>query len=181
MGREPRKPDDWTCPVCPEHGDLAQLAGEPQPGECPICHQPIGREHTDYCRLTGPVSALPILDLDSFTSRTSTPPTQARGYTLDAQGRTHAAFECHDPECTYPRPHTHPDLAIPDLPRTPGYDGPEGTEWPRTKLDPSAHVWGQDTHYPPRGQGDPHHISQCGSLNRNCPLPPAPTTDDNPR
>ena len=134
-------PHIGTCPLCPEHGELAQLAGEPQPGECPICHQPIGREHTDYCRLTGPVSALPILDLDSFTSRTSTPPTQAR---------------------------------------TPGYDGPEGTEWPR--YTPSTeHIWGQDTHYPPEGQGYPHHISQCGPARRNCPLPPAPTTDDNPR
>lgn len=37
-------PDD-TCPACPEHGELA-------PGvECPQCHQPAGRPHTDYCTL----------------------------------------------------------------------------------------------------------------------------------
>ena len=33
------------CPACPEHGELA-------PGiECPQCHQPIGRPHTEFCTL----------------------------------------------------------------------------------------------------------------------------------
>lgn len=47
--------------------------------------------------------------------------------------------------------------------RTPGYDGPEGTEWPRP-AHPDWHVWGHDTHYPPTG--DPHHVSRCGE---DCP------------
>jgi hypothetical protein len=65
------------CPLCPEHGELAQLA-QPQPGECPICHSEIGKQHTDYCRFTGIVTALPILDLDQFRTQTSTPTTHAR-------------------------------------------------------------------------------------------------------
>ena len=33
------------CPLCPEHGELV-------PGvECPQCHQPAGRPHTDFCTL----------------------------------------------------------------------------------------------------------------------------------
>lgn len=31
------------CPVCPEHGELAPAK------ECPQCHQPNGRPHTDFC------------------------------------------------------------------------------------------------------------------------------------
>ena len=49
--------DDVTiCPMCTEHGELAQLAkrtpeypGQPEP-QYPCCHQTIGRPHTDYCR-----------------------------------------------------------------------------------------------------------------------------------
>ena len=49
--------DDVTvCPMCIEHGELAQLAkrtpeypGQPEP-QYPCCHQTIGRPHTDYCR-----------------------------------------------------------------------------------------------------------------------------------
>ena len=44
------------CPMCIEHGELAQLAewkpeypGQPEP-QYPCCHQTIGRPHTDYCR-----------------------------------------------------------------------------------------------------------------------------------
>lgn len=33
------------CPACPEHGELAPTV------ECPQCHQPAGRPHTDYCTL----------------------------------------------------------------------------------------------------------------------------------
>lgn len=33
------------CPACTMHGDLAQGV------ECPQCHQPAGRPHTDYCPL----------------------------------------------------------------------------------------------------------------------------------
>lgn len=54
------------CPACPEHGALTATdectcgtpgltyAGPerdcPIHGECPSCHQPTGRPHTDYCR-----------------------------------------------------------------------------------------------------------------------------------
>ena len=33
------------CPLCPEHGELTPSI------ECPQCHQPIGRPHTDFCTL----------------------------------------------------------------------------------------------------------------------------------
>ena len=33
------------CPACPEHGELAPAI------ECPQCHQPIGRPHTEFCTL----------------------------------------------------------------------------------------------------------------------------------
>lgn len=33
------------CPACPDHGELAQGI------ECPQCHQPIGRPHTEFCTL----------------------------------------------------------------------------------------------------------------------------------
>jgi hypothetical protein len=61
-----------NCPLCTEHGELAQLA-QPQPGECPLCHSEIGKQHTDYCRFTGTVEALPILNLDDFHTQTSNP------------------------------------------------------------------------------------------------------------
>ena len=35
--------DQGRCPVCPDHGDLADQA------EYPCCHQLEGRPHTDYC------------------------------------------------------------------------------------------------------------------------------------
>jgi hypothetical protein len=66
----PLGPGD-RCPLCPEHGELAQLAnqctcgtpglnyegpqrdcpihGEAIEGEYPCCHQLVGRPHTDYC------------------------------------------------------------------------------------------------------------------------------------
>lgn len=36
---------DVPCPACPDHGELAPTV------ECPQCHQPAGRPHTDYCTL----------------------------------------------------------------------------------------------------------------------------------
>lgn len=44
------RPDDMgrgviICPACPEHGV------KPDPIECPQCHTPIGRPHTEYCTL----------------------------------------------------------------------------------------------------------------------------------
>ena len=48
----PRRPEHTTtgyapeiCPACIEHGELAPAI------ECPQCHQPIGRPHTDFCTL----------------------------------------------------------------------------------------------------------------------------------
>lgn len=38
------RPED-PCPACPKHGELAQGV------ECPQCHQPIGRPHTEFCTL----------------------------------------------------------------------------------------------------------------------------------
>jgi len=65
-----------ACPLCPEHGELAQLA-EPQPGECPVCHSEIGKQHTDYCRFFGIVSpitaSLPIEVITDATLRSATP------------------------------------------------------------------------------------------------------------
>lgn len=37
-----------SCPACPDHGVLASSSN---PVECPQCHAPIGRPHTDYCTL----------------------------------------------------------------------------------------------------------------------------------
>lgn len=46
---DPDTPDDGTtpyiCPGCPEHGELAPTI------DCPQCHTPIGRPHTEYCTL----------------------------------------------------------------------------------------------------------------------------------
>lgn len=44
-GMNERDPDWETCPACPEHGDQA---------ECPSCHTPYGRPHTDYCQAVAP-------------------------------------------------------------------------------------------------------------------------------
>jgi hypothetical protein len=51
---------NWIlCPNCPEHG------AKPDPIDCPQCHTPIGRPHTEYCTL-GPDKVwdgvLPALD-----------------------------------------------------------------------------------------------------------------------
>jgi hypothetical protein len=64
------EPDD-PCRLCPEHGELAQL-GNPQPGECPLCHSEIGKQHTDYCRFDGVVSTLPVKVADHPTDWTAT-------------------------------------------------------------------------------------------------------------
>lgn len=52
---------DTPCPLCPEHGELAQLSNDKPPNAIPAnvtprtdyeytcCHQLIGRPHTDYC------------------------------------------------------------------------------------------------------------------------------------
>lgn len=75
--------------------------------------------------------------------------------------------------CQNPRAH----IRSGDGYRTPGYDGPEGTEWPRHT--PSSE---HDTHYPPAGGHPPHHISHCPDLDcppvpcgyRGCTHPPHP-------
>ena len=163
----------FECPACSEHGELAQLgkcicgtpglnyAGPerdcPEHGipECSTCHQPAGRPHTDYCHAIGIVGADPRDHTTIAAGQTSTPTTHARD-TDDLVGNLRDAVDRARERRTGP-------------PRTPGYDGPEGTEWPRLTTDPTAHTWGQDTHYPPEGQGFPHHISQCGPARRNCP------------
>lgn len=43
-----------ACPLCVEHGELAQLA-EP---ECPSCHTVAGHPHTEYCQLSAPCADL---------------------------------------------------------------------------------------------------------------------------
>lgn len=51
----------YECPLCPEHGELAQLGDDNPPNTIPAnvtprtdyeyscCHQLVGRPHTDYC------------------------------------------------------------------------------------------------------------------------------------
>lgn len=57
------------CPLCPAHGELAQLGN----GECPSCHQLPGRPPTEYCQTprahirSGNDFAVPVVRADGIT------------------------------------------------------------------------------------------------------------------
>ena len=62
------------CPMCIEHGELAQLAewkpeypGQPEP-QYPCCHQTIGRPHTDYCRTGADVNPMTEIEVTGVVS-----------------------------------------------------------------------------------------------------------------
>lgn len=108
------------CPLCPEHGELARLA-EP---ECTSCHTVAGHPHTEYCQLANWAG-----HRDNCALQWGKPcdcedqdPAPALRAEVDrihqhlaqidyTEGPASSpAYECQDPQCTYPRPHTHPDL-----------------------------------------------------------------------
>lgn len=75
----PPTTDDHICPLCPEHGELAQLGNDNSPRTIRIyacCNQLVGRPHTDYCP-TGR-GGMWATQATQPTTVTSTPPTQVR-------------------------------------------------------------------------------------------------------
>lgn len=48
------------CALCPEHGELAQLADP----ECPSCHTHGEHPHTEYCQLVDHASQLTHAELE---------------------------------------------------------------------------------------------------------------------
>lgn len=111
---------DTHCPGCPHHGEFTQH-GNPQPGECPICHSEIGKQHTDYCRFTGPVSTALVNALEHRSqvsqpaTHTSQPKTQARACTSPVSNHGDGRG-CQDETC--PR-HADPSIdgCPPELPQ----------------------------------------------------------------
>lgn len=88
----------FGCPLCPDHGELAQLANT----ECPSCHQLPGRPPTDYCQMPAWHAArhIPIKTADHPGDWTATLTTQPA--TTTSQPTTHTrAHHCptwEDPE-----------------------------------------------------------------------------------
>jgi hypothetical protein len=125
------------CPLCPEHGELAQL-NDPRPGECPICHSQIGRQHTEYCRFIGRVSAMTAAlppPMTGLHTQTSQPRTEIRVRQPDGTTRPATRDDTLDligiPPCTCPPAQivgsggdTIDQAEAPDCPRH-GEPGPE--------------------------------------------------------
>jgi hypothetical protein len=118
---------DRICPGCPLHGELAALADH----ECPSCHQLPGRPPTDYCGRPDWHNATP--------DRTPQPDTRTSLVELltptthHQHGEHHPRTACHPLTCKRlpTLPNTPGQPPAPERFTTPGYDGPEGTEWPR--------------------------------------------------
>jgi hypothetical protein len=103
------------CPLCPEHGELAQLSN----GECPNCHQLPGRPHTEFCQLGAPLSGIEVRNPGDRTTlapgQTSQPATHTRTTPLATPTPAGACPSCHldydwppTQACTQPDTHDHP-------------------------------------------------------------------------
>jgi len=193
-----------VCPLCTEHGELAQLA-EPQPGECPVCHSEIGKQHTDYCRFTGIVSELPMLDLDQFRTQTGaeTCPDRDQHDLVTYCGTCHTTFSAAGPsdfrtQTSTPTTHARTELDRATLDATLTGSGyllngrripPEdvqivhrgGSHWWEPTRDPHARDvtdWPTSDRWHQDGPDSAHERTQCDPA--QCGLEPTPTAQDTP-
>lgn len=187
-------PND-RCPLCPEHGDLAQLdesdtttvirfdgVTDEIPGECPICHSLIGKQHTDYCRFTGVVSMsarLPQSIAAHFVTHviqpattTSQPDTHTRSLHVDPN--PHRRAECSPLLCGLEPPRRSQHIPV--------HWTDEWTTHPITDCSPD--LCGEPTYEPtPPQTPTPRHCI-CGNDYNDTPAPgccPVPQRHDHPR
>lgn len=101
------------CPLCPEHGELAQLSNTNPPNDIPAnvtprtdyeyacCHQLVGRPHTDYCPSRHGQQQSPAEVQRIAQANLAANPLgmrhQPQTHTLD--GDTHPVHECHPDRC----------------------------------------------------------------------------------
>lgn len=167
---------DTPCPLCPEHGELAQLGntcvvesarihstdqhgnahltfGEgltldpyTERPECSNCHQPQGRPHTEYCGTGGIVGAEPIPNPLGMTYDPQTHTTP--------DGDTHPVHQCHPDRCGMWATHTTQPASQTSQPTTQARTGPpaytlneDGTTNAATQcVDPQCNYPNPHTH-----------------------------------